>query len=184
MNNLENNNLSQQLNEEKLNNKKLKEEIQKLNINNNLNNELNTLKNNIQNLKNENNNLKSLLSNTKQFNQFNKININEINKLKQIISQKDKEINNLRLKISDNKISMRDVMVVNFLSGDGIIRCGISCLAEDTFADIEEKLYQRFNEYRDTNNILLFKGNQILRFKKVRENNIRDGDTIQVVIPE
>ena len=79
---------------------------------------------------------------------------------------------------------MRDVMVVNFLSGDGIIRCGISCLAEDTFADIEEKLYQRFNEYRDTNNILLFKGNQILRFKKVRENNIRDGDTIQVVIPE
>ena len=182
MNNLQNNNLIQQLNEEK---KKLKEEIQRLkNININLNNELNILRNNILNLKNENNNLKSMLSNSNQFNQFNQVNINEINKLRQIISQKDNEINELKIKLKKNKVYISDIIVVNFLSGDGVIRCGISCLAEDTFADVEEKLYQRFKEYRNTNNILLFKGNQILRFKKVRENNIRDGDTIQVVIPE
>ena len=176
--------MSQQLNEEKLNNKKLKEEIQRLkDINNNLNNELNTLKNNIQNLKNENNNLKSLLSNTNQFNQFNQININEINNLKQIISQKDNEIKELKLKLKKN-VDMNDIMVINFLSTDQFIRCGIPCLPDDTFADVEEKLYQQFNEYRDTNNILLFKGRIILRFKKVRENNIRNGDTIQVIKPE
>ena len=60
------------------------------------------------------------------------------------------------------------------------IRCGISCLADDTFAEVEEKLYKKFDKFRDTNNVLLFGGNIILRFKKVRENNLHDGDTILI----
>jgi len=117
-------------------------------------------------------------------NQFNQMNINEINNLKQIIIQKDKEINELKSKIPNNKVYMNDIMVINFLSTDQKIRCGISCLADDTFAEVEEKLYKKFDEFRDTNNTLLFGGNIILRFKKVRENNIHDGDTIQIVKPE
>ena len=108
----------------------------------------------------------------------------KINKLKQIIIQKDNEINELKSKLSKNKVYMNDIMVINFLSTDQNIRCGIPCLADDTFAEVEEKLYQQFNEFRDTNNILLFKGSIILRFKKVRENNIHNGDTIQIVKPE
>jgi hypothetical protein len=106
------------------------------------------------------------------------MNINEINNLKQIIIQKDKEIN--RLKSSRNKVYMDDIMVINFLSTDQNIRCGIPCLADDTIAEVEEKLYQQFNEFRNTNNILLFGGNIILRFKKVRENNLHDNDTILI----
>ena len=79
---------------------------------------------------------------------------------------------------------MNDIMVINFLSSDQNIRSSIPCLPDDTFAEVEEKLYQQFNEFRDTNNILLFKGTTILRFKKVRENYIHNGDTIQVVKPE
>ena len=174
MNNLQNNNSIQKINEE---NEKLKEEIQRLkDINKDLNNELNILRNNIQNLKNENNKMR--LSNINQSNQ-----INEINNLKQIISQKDKEIKELKLKLKKN-VDMNDIMVINFLSTDQLIRCGIPCLLDDTFADVEEKLYQQFNEYRDTNNIFLFKGRTILRFKKVRENNICNGDTIQIIKPE
>ena len=170
-NNQNYNDLLQQLNNEKLKNKKLEEEIQRLkNISQNQLNELNILKN-------ENNNLKQNLSNINQSNQKNN---NEINKLKKIIIQKEKEINELKLKIPNNKIYMTDIMVINFLSSDQKIRCGIPCLADDTIAEVEEKLYQQFNEYRNANNILLFGGNIILRFKKVRENNIHNGDTVLI----
>ena len=113
-------------------------------------------------------------------NQFNQMNINEINNLRQIIIQKDKEINELKLKIPNEYVKMKNIMVINFLSTDQNIRCGIPCLADDTIAEVEEKLYQQFNEFRNTNNILLFGGNTILRFKKVRENNIHNGDTILI----
>ena len=183
-NNKNYNDISQQLNNEKLKNKKLEEEIQILK------NKLNELKNNNNQLINENNNLKQKLKNSNQFtqlnqmNQFNRMNINEINNLRQMIIQKDKEINELKLKIPNEYVKMKNIMVINFLSTDQNIRCGISCLPDDTFAEVEEKLYKRFNEFRNTNNILLFGGNIILRFKKVRENNIHDGDTIQIVKPE
>ena len=110
--------------------------------------------------------------------------MNEINNLKQIIVQKDKEINELKSKIPNAYVKMNDIMVINLLSTDQNIRCGISCLADDTFAEVEEKLYKKFDKFRDTNNVLLFGGNIILRFKKVRENKIHDGDTIQIVKPE
>ena len=108
------------------------------------------------------------------------MNINEINNLKKIIIQKDKEINELKSKIPKRNVNMDDIMVINFLSTDQNIRCGISCLADDTFAEVEEKLYKKFDKFRDTNNVLLFGGNIILRFKKVRENNLHDGDTILI----
>jgi len=179
-NNQNYNDISQQLNNEKLKNKKLEEEILRLK------NKLNELGNYNTILKNENNNLKQRLGNAYQFtqlnkiNQFNQMNINEINNLKNIIIQKDKEINELKSKLPKHNLSMSDIMVINFLSTDQNIRCGIPCLADDTFAEVEEKLYQQFNEFRNTNNILLFGGNTILRFKKVKENNIHNGDTILI----
>ena len=112
--------------------------------------------------------------------QNNQIYINEINRLKQTI-------NDLQLKLQKTdktKIYMKDIMVINFLTADQTIRAGIPCLAEDTFAEVEEKLYQIYNEYRNTNNVFLFKGNTILRFKKIRENNIKNNDTIQLIKPE
>ena len=176
-NNQNYNDILQQLNNEKLKNKKLEDEIQRLK------NKLNELKNNNNNLINENNNLKLKLGNSNQLNQinqFNQMNIKEINNLRQIIIQKDKEINELKSKLPNNKVYMNDIMVINFLSTDQNIRCGIPCLADDTIAEVEEKLYQQFNEFRNTNNILLSGGNIILRFKKVRENNIHNGDTILI----
>ena len=178
-----NDNLTEQLNNEKIKNEKLEYEIQKLkNECKNQINELNLLKNNIQqlkieneNIKNENNKLKLLLNNK----QNNEININEINKLKQIIIEKDNEIIELKLKkIEKKKVYVDDILVINFASIDQSVRTGISCLPDDTFAEVEEKLYQTYDEFRDTNNIFWFKGNIILRFKKIKENNIKNGDTI------
>ena len=181
----ENNNvIEKQLYDEKAKNKRLEEEIQNLkNKYNQRTNEINKLKKIIQTLTNENINLKNEINNLK-LNQFNQININDINKLKEIIIKKDIEINELKLKLPKENLSMNDIIVINFLSTDQTIRCGIPCLADDIFAEVEEKLYQKFNEFRNTNNIFLFKGNIILRFKKIKENNIHDGDTIQLVTQE
>ena len=178
------NNLTLQLNNEKLKNEKLEFEIQKLkNESHNYINELNLLKNNIkqlkienENIKNENNNLKLLLKNKEN----NEIYINEINKLKQLIIDKDNIIKELKLqKIDKKKIYIDDIIVINFASIDQSVRTGIKCLPDNTFAEVEEKLYQKFDEFRNTNNIFWFNGNNpILRFKKIKENNIKDGDTI------
>ena len=69
-------------------------------------------------------------------------------------------------------------MVVHFISGDGKINYGIQCLKTDIFAEVEEKLYQIYDEYRETNNIFIAKGNIVKRFKKICENNINNGDKI------
>ena len=66
-------------------------------------------------------------------------------------------------------------------SGDGKINQGIYCLKTDTFAQVEEKLYQIYDEYRDNyNNTFLARGNVIKRFKTMSENNIKNGDKIQL----
>ena len=179
------NNLNQQLNDEKIKNQKLETEIQKLRNElsankqtiNSLTNKIQQLQNEIQNLRNENQKIKNK--------QNNQMNINEINKLNQIIMQQDDKIKELELKLQKNdKIYRNDIIVINFMSTDQAINTGIACTADDTFAEVEEKLYQMYNEYRNTNNILLHKGNMILRFKKIKENKIKNGDKIIVQIPE
>ena len=179
-------NLIQQLNDERMKNQKLESEIQKLRnyINGqNYMNELNSLKANIQQLKienetikNENSNLKILLKNKQNA----QININEIDKLKQVIIEKENEIKELKLqKIEKKKIYMDDIIVIIFESKDHSVRAGIPCLPDDTFAEVEEKLYQKYDEFRNTNNVFWFNGhNPILRFKKIKENSIKNGDTI------
>ena len=44
-------------------------------------------------------------------------------------------------------------MVVHFNSGDGKIDHGIKCLPTETFAEVEEKLYKIYDEYRETNTV-------------------------------
>ena len=106
---------------------------------------------------------------------------NEIINLKNQINLKDNEIKDLIKKIDKPKYDLNDIIVINFVSNDYSINQGIKCLADETFAEAEERLYKIFDEFRNTNNIFLFKGEQILRFKKIRENKIYDGAHIQLV---
>ena len=91
---------------------------------------------------------------------------------------------NCNIDLNAFKIYVDDMMVVNFMSVDQSINTGIACTAENTLAEVEEKLYQMYNEYRNTNNILMHKGNIALRFKKIKENKIKNGDKIIIDIPQ
>ena len=156
------------------------------NDNNELHNKINKLKVENDNLKNELNKAYKIISNLNN-DQNNKHGLNNlINNFNEMIKMKDKEINDLKNKLKNNDdnqkyVNYNDIMVVNFISLDQNINCGIKCLKTDTFAEVEEKLYQKYDKYRDTNNNFVAKGKLILRFKKIYENDIKDGDKIQLL---
>ena len=52
----------------------------------------------------------------------------------------------------------------------------------EIFSRVEEKLYNEYPEFKDKDTYLMIRGNKIKRFKTLKENNIKDGDVIQVHI--
>jgi len=105
--------------------------------------------------------------------------------LKNQLNIKDNEIKDLKLKIQNNiiierpKYDINDIIVINFMSQDSKINEGVKCLSSDIFAEVEEKLYKKYDHLRNTNNKFTLNEKPILRFKKICENGIEDGDKIQ-----
>ena len=168
-------------------NKKLKEQLNNYKREKeNLKNEINKLKEDNNKLNNEIMNYKNIIDNLNIIKQNNQENIKMISNLNELILIKDKEINELKLKLIDsgnkNKlINNDDLIFVHFISIDEKIDYGIKCLKTDTFAEVEEKLYKKYEEYRETNNNFCSKGKMILRFKKISEDNIQDGGKIYLI---
>ena len=65
-----------------------------------------------------------------------------------------------------------------FISSDQKITYAIPCKNTTPFVRIEEKLYEEYPEYKDTENHFIHNGNVIKRFKTVEENNIKSGKPI------
>ena len=162
--------------------------------------------NNYNNSQNEINNLKSELSKANKIineqklkiqelqtqlniynNNINNLN-NNIKNYQNIINQKDIELNNLKNQLlSNNNIinnfNLNEMMCVNFISGDQQIHYAVPCLKSNTFAEVEEKLYQKFPVYRETNNNFIANGNLVLRFKTIDENRIGNGLPVTLIVP-
>ena len=75
-------------------------------------------------------------------------------------------------------------MVITFISQDSSVNEGMKCLSTDIFAEVEEKLYKKYDNLRNTNNMFTANTKPVLRFKKLYENGIKDGDKIQLFKPE
>ena len=129
-------------------------------------------------------------------NQINKLrnidNNNQINNLKNEINIKNNQINELKQKLENinlnnnginEQINKKDIKVVNFITTDQSLFYAIPCSGNDTFAEIEEKLYKEYSEYRETNNTFLANGKEILRFKTINENKIGTGKPIILIKP-
>ena len=117
------------------------------------------------------------------------IHLHNTNSLQNIINQKELEINNLKLRLNNNNIQdeklykFDDIKIVTFISTDSKVHFGIKCVKNNTFAEIEEKLYREYPEYRETNNSFVANGNEILRFKTIEENNIGNGSPVTLMAP-
>ena len=166
---------------------------------NNNQNILNSNNNNeIENLKNELTKARIIIDQQKftidelqnQLNNYNNTinNLNnDINNYKNIIVQKELELNNIKSQLNNNipknKVDFNDIMCVNFISSDKNIHFAASCLKTNTFAEIEEKLYKQYPQYRETNNNFLANGTQVLRFKTIAENKIGNGLPVTLIVP-
>ena len=187
----QNKELEKKLNDEILKNKKLEEENrqlkEKLNIiNQNYTNEIEKLKSDL--LK-----ANKIISNFQNNQLINNNDSNENKKLKEEnmnlkyqLILKENEIKDLQNKIQNNiiinqpKYNMSEIIVITFVSTDSAVVEGIKCLPSDVFAEVEEKLYKKYDELRNTNNMFTVNAKPVLRFKKISENNIKDGDKIQL----
>ena len=151
---------------------------------NNLKNELTKARKIIEQQKLTINDLQNKLNNSNNI--INNLN-NEINNYKNIISKKDLELNNIKSQLNNNipnnNVNFNDIMCVNFISSDKNVHFAISCLKTNTFAEIEEKLYKQYPQYRETNNNFLANGTQVLRFKTIAENNIGNGLPVTLIVP-
>ena len=151
---------------------------------NNLRNELSKAKKIIEQQKLTINDLQNKLNNNTTI--INNLN-NTINNYQNIINQKELELNNLRSHLGNNNIRKNvdfdDIMCVNFISSDQIVHYAASCLKTNTFAEIEEKLYKQYPQYRETNNNFIANDTQVLRFKTIAENKIGNGLPVTLIVP-
>ena len=159
----------------------------------NNNNEINNLKNELSKaqkiIEQQNLTIKDLQNKLNNYDtKIYNLNI-EINNYKNIIYQKELELNNLKSQLNNNinnisnNVNFNDIMVVNFISSDQIVHYAAKCLKTNTFAEVEEKLYKQYPQYRETNNNFFANGTQILRFKTIAENKIGEGLPVTLIVP-
>ena len=124
-------------------------------------------------------------------NSFKNIDMNKINNLQNEINNKNNQLNQLRQQLQNVSINnnqniqniLQNDKCVNFITTDSSLFYAIPCNGNSTFAEIEEKLYKEYPEYRETNNTFLANGTEILRFKTINENKIGTGKPVMLIKP-
>ena len=124
----------------------------------------------------------------------------EINDLKMQLKNKEKTIELLNTQLSDkindlnnikNQVNNNNnddlinninpgekIIAALFISSDQKITYSIPCKNTTSFVRIEEKLYEEYPEYKETDNYFLHNGSVIKRFKTIEENQIKSGKPI------
>ena len=161
------------------------------------NNEINNLKNELSKankiIKKQKSTIDDLQNKLKNYNTIKDNYQTHINNLQSIIIQKDLELNNLRNQLNNNNsnnvnnlpnnVNFNEIVVVNFISMDQNVHYAVAAVKNDTFAEIEEKLYKQYPKYRETNNNFISNGTTVLRFKTIAENKIINGLPVTLVVP-
>ena len=170
------------LNEEKYKNIELNKIIKQLISE--LNNEKGKNKNLNKQIKNYENIIKEL---NDKFSGNNLVDNNKILELQNIIKTKTDEINKLKSKLNNSNIDNiqpgEQIIAIGFTSADQTIQnFYIYCKDSDLFVKLEEKLYDEYPEYKNIETYFVVNGKKVLRFKSMKENNIKNGQIIMLNI--
>ena len=151
------------------------------NDNKTLKNENQLLKKENQILKNENENLKKKLDN------LNLIKNQEIKKIEEkyniLIKEKNDKINDLMIKLNNNNntsniksynnlLDGEKLIAINFISADNHINHSIICKDTTKFHDVEGYLYEKYPDYAECENLFMFNGIKINRWKTLEDNGV------------
>ena len=130
----------------------------------------------IANLNNQLNNLNNLYNN----------NLIKIKNLENMIKEKEIEYNKFKQNIesSSNNSNYKIGFAVNFRSINQEMNYPMVCNDKDIISRLEEELYNEYPEFKDYDTFLTCSGKKLKRFKTIKENGIKKGDTILVNIIE
>ena len=95
--------------------------------------------------------------------------------------EKDKEINTLKTKLSRFPFELKEgekLMSVIFTSVDQKINYSIICKNTDRFNNIENKLYDNYSEYAESENYFIVHGKRVIKSKSLEDNKINNNDII------
>ena len=107
---------------------------------------------------------------------------NQLNSNKdRIIAQLYQKIDALKDKLSRYPFVLskgEKLISVIFTSSDKMILYSVICKNTEKFIKLEEKLYNYYPEYSESDNYFMVNGNIISKFKTLEENKIKDNDNI------
>ena len=146
------------INEEKTKIEELNKEISKKN------NQINEQKIKIEELNNRISTLTESNNNLKKFFEF--------------IDKKEKDIYTLQSKIPIQLKDGEKLMSVIFISTDEFIHYPIICKNNQIFNVLENLLYEKYPEYKESENLFFVNGRKINKLKTIEENNIKNGNII------
>ena len=119
-----------------------------------------------------------------KFNKENNQKKEENEKIKQLyeeIKKKDKKIEEFQKINSKFPFSLsndEEIMSIIFNSYDQLIQYPIICKNTDKFDRLENILYERYQEYKNLNNIFICNGIKIKKTMNLKDNNISNGSII------
>ena len=73
-----------------------------------------------------------------------------------------------------------EVIAILFTSSNQKLTYCLPCRNSTLFVKIEEKLYEEYPEYKETDNYFLVDGKKVKRFKTIKENNIKNGKPVML----
>ena len=77
-----------------------------------------------------------------------------------------------------------ELITLKFISTDQVINFTLVAKNKDTFSRIEEIIYNKYPQYKETENIFLLNGNKVNRHKTLEQNKIKNNDIITLTIFE
>ena len=134
----------------------------------------------IKNLKNELSTYENKLKSKSQISFSGDVKAEEIMKLVNQINQKDEEIKDLRVNMPFNLKQGEKLRSVIFISMDQKIHYSIICKNTDIFTNVENKLYDEYPEYRETENYFMVSGQKVNKYKSLKENKIVNSSIINL----
>jgi hypothetical protein len=143
----------------------------------------------LMNLKNELNDKMNLEQNLKE--KEKPIDLELKNESKELfldtMMEKDKEIKELKLKLSRYPFELKEgekIMSIIFTSVDQKVCHSIICKNKEKFNIIENKFYEAYPDYLETENFFTLNGKKVNKYKTLDDNNIKNNDIILLNVIE
>ena len=102
-------------------------------------------------------------------------------KFKELVNNKSKE--EIKNKELEQKNNGKEIAII-FISLDQKMNYPIICQNNEKFAIYEQKLYDIYPQYKESENFFICNGKKINRNYTIEENKIKYGDIIQINIIE